>query len=279
MGTIIFSLSLFAVAQLLTYIGQRNKFHHHYSRLSKPPHIHETDIVLHGRQSGISTEEIERILNKRFSYYTFLNADQQRIFLKRIQKFISRKIFIIKDDEGFKEMPVLVSAAAVQLTLGLKDYLLPFYKYIRIYPEEYFGDTLKVLAGNVQDNTISVAWNHLLKGFEHASDGANVGLHEMSHALYFQKIIIEQNIAYRFSKKYNRLLSECRSALEDENKGRVNLYSDYATTSLQEFWAESVELFFEKPEALQRNFPHVFNAMMLVLNQNPSNKAAPVINS
>lgn len=44
--------------------------------------------------------------------------------MKRLHKFLVSKTFIIKDDEGFKEMPVLVSAAAVQLTLGLKLYLL-----------------------------------------------------------------------------------------------------------------------------------------------------------
>lgn len=176
-------------------------------------------------------------------------------------------------------MPVLVSATAVQLTFGLRDYQLPFYKYIRIYPAEYFGETLKVLAGNVQDNTITIAWNHLLKGLENTSDGANVGLHEMSHALYFQKTIIEQNSARRFIEKYNGLLSECRSAFEDEVKGHVNLYTDYATSSLQEFWAESVELFFEKPVELQATFPLVYAAMMRVLNQNPLNKESPVINS
>ena len=174
-------------------------------------------------------------------------------------------------------MPVLVSATAIQLTFGLKNYLLPFYKYVRIYPEEYFGDTLKILAGNVQDNTITVAWNHLLKGLENEWDGANVGLHEMSHALYFQKMVIEQEFKHKFSKRYNQLLSECRSAYEDEVKGRVDLYSEYANTNLQEFWAESVELFFEKPAAMQQCYPSVFDAMKKVLNQNPLNSESPVM--
>ena len=34
-------------------------------------------------------------------------------------------------------MPVLISAAAIQLTFGLKKYLLPNFKFIHIYPKEF----------------------------------------------------------------------------------------------------------------------------------------------
>jgi Mlc titration factor MtfA (ptsG expression regulator) len=189
-----------------------------------------------------------------------------------------RKYFIIKDDAVLREMPVLVSAAAVQLTFGLKDYRLPFYKYIKIYPEEYIADfSFKVLAGRVEGNTITVAWNHVLKGLADTMDGANVGLHEMSHALYIQKIVIEENYSRTFTARYNGLVNECEHAYSCEAKEEKNLYSSYADTNLQEFWAESVELFFEKPEDLNQHYPNVFHSMKVLLSQDPRNGESPLI--
>jgi hypothetical protein len=49
-------------------------------------------------------------------------------------------MFIIKASEGVREMPVLVSASAVQLTFGLPDFTLSFYRYIRIYPAEFVSE-------------------------------------------------------------------------------------------------------------------------------------------
>ncbi len=192
---------------------------------------------------------------------------------------MSKKTFIIKDDEAFREMPVLASASAIQLTFGLKQYLLPFYKYIRIFPEEYFGDhSFKILAGNVQGNTISIAWSHFLKGYENDKDGSNVGMHEMGHALYFQKLVIEENYLKRFTTQYNHLITECREAHALEIAEQKDLYSNYANQDLQEFWAESIELFFEKPAHLNNTYPEIFKAMSLLLNQNTLNITCPLLN-
>ena len=221
---------------------------------------------------------MHNILSKRNGYYQDIDDKLKKKFLNRLVKFISKKTFIIKDDEAFKEMPVLVSASAIQLTFGLKQYLLPFYKYIRIFPEEYFGDnSFKILAGNVQGNTISIAWNHFLKGYENEKDGSNVGMHEMGHALYFQKLVIEENYAKRFTTQYNHLMTECSEAHAHEVAERKNLYSSYANQNLDEFWAESVELFFEKPAELQDMYPEIFKAMSLLLNQNTLNSVTPIL--
>ena len=278
MGFFVFFASAALVYFLVDRIAARRRKHVQLSASCPPPQITDTDIVLRGRDVAVTDADLHRILTKRFPYYLPLDLELKARFRQRLQKFMHQKTFIIKDDEGFKEMPVLVSAAAIQLTFGLKNYLLPFYPYIRIYPEEYFRDgSFTVLAGNVQGNIITVAWNHLLKGLENPADGANVGLHEMSHALYFQKLVVEERFAKKFTKQYNHLLSESRTAFEDELKGRVDLYSDYANKDMQEFWAESVELFFEKPAELKRCYPAVYEKMTVLLNQDPLNKENPVI--
>ena len=259
-------------------VRERNRRFIRYTNASTPPQVSETDIVYKGTELPLGIEEITNILSKHCKFYSHLNDGLKQKFLKRVQKFMRKKMFIIKDDEGFKEMPVLISATAIQLTFGLKHYLLDFYKYIRIYPKEYIADhSLKVLAGNVHNNTITVAWNYFLKGNDNCTDGSNLGLHEMSHALYFQKMVIDGDFTPDFSKKYNSLLAECREAAQLEIEAHKNIYSEYADTDLQEFWAESVEIFFEKPNNLKENYPSVYEAIKILLNQDPLNTVNPIL--
>lgn len=256
----------------------RTQKQNYYTRICPPPEVLPTELSIHGKNLNISASQLDRILKKRFPYYRHLAEELQLRFLIRLQDFMKRKHFIIKNNEGVKEMPVLVSAAAIQLTFGLASYLFPFYKYIRIYPEEYFREnSFKVLAGNEQGNIISVAWNHFLNDYEKPDDGSNVGLHEMSHALYIQKMVIEEGWARKFSKNYNCLLIASKKACQAEAIGISNLYSLYADSDLQEFWAESVELFFEKTRELQQHYPNVYEAMKVLLNQDPANPSQPVI--
>lgn len=54
----------------------------------------------------------------------------------------------------------------------------------------------------------------------------------MSHALYFQKMVIEENYAKKFTTQYNLLLTECDKAFQMEAAGTKDLYSVYANTNL-----------------------------------------------
>ncbi len=264
--------------KLWAYHGKKTMLHRHYTGLCGVPAKHESDIIFAGSQLTLPPADVHKILMKRFEYYKHLQMHLQQKFIERLQNFMRQKEFIIKDDEGFKDMPVLTSAAAIQLTFGLKEYLLPFYQYIRIYPEEYCSEEeLKILMGNVRNNVISIAWNHLLKGYAVSNDGSNVMLHEMGHALYIQKMAIDNNFAKTFAKKFNALMEHCTHACAHEVAGSKNLYSDYAEANLQEFWAESVELFFEQPELFNHHHPLVYHAMQLLLQQDPLKKSNPVI--
>jgi Mlc titration factor MtfA (ptsG expression regulator) len=279
MEPIVLSVLLFAFAGTLTYLDQRTKRHRYFTRICGKPRIEKTDIVFHGSDIDWSHEQLHEILSKRFPYYTALDPLLQKKFRLRLHKFMRGKIFIIKDNNGVKDMPVLVSASAIQLTFGLRYYHLPFFKYVRIYPEEYFSERefFKVLAGNVQQNVISIAWNHVLNAYSDPADGVNTPLHEMSHALYIQKLVIDKDYSKKFNTRYKSVIDECRKAYRYESSGRKDLYSDYAQTNPQEFWAESVELFFEKHEELRRQYPQVYRSMVKLLNQDPADRSYPLL--
>jgi Mlc titration factor MtfA (ptsG expression regulator) len=221
-----------------------------------------------GSNLDLKHSDIEFILEKYFPYYRNLEQHLQFRFFDRTTKFMYSKDFLIYSNEPFKEMPVLISAAAVQISFGLDEFELPHYKYIRVHREEYFADhSLRILAGNVEGDCITLAWTHLLKGFYDYEDGSNVGLHEMAHALYYQEMIVEKDEP-DFINHFSLLMNDGEGVLQ-QKQCPYNLYSAYAFTNLQEFWAVSVELFFEKAHPLQKAYPNIFYHLQNLLKQNP----------
>lgn len=232
-------------------------------------------LVYSGKNLNFSVGELRNILFKYHPYFEQLNPQLQEIFIERLQAFMQQKIFIIHAKEGYKEMPVLLSAAAVQITFGLDNYLLPYFKYLQIHPKEYFAkNSLRVLAGHVHSNSITIAFNHLLEGYEDYTSGCNVGLHEMAHALYYQEIIVNNSNDKNFEYYFQKIMQEGTELYEERHLNK--LYSDYAFKELQEFWAESVELFFERPNDLEYHFPEIFEFMKNILNQNPKQPKFPL---
>jgi Mlc titration factor MtfA (ptsG expression regulator) len=46
-----------------------------------------------------------------------------------------------------------------------------------------------------------------------------------------------------------------------------DFYTDYALNDLHEFWAESVEIYFEKATEMKAQFPSLYYAISNLLNQ------------
>jgi Mlc titration factor MtfA (ptsG expression regulator) len=226
-------------------------------------------LTYYGGELKFFDDELQKVLDKHFPYYTRLDDTGKEKFLHRLKKFISEKIFVIHDESGFKEMPILISASAIQISFGLDKYLLPYFSHIHIFPEEFIGyhPTLRLLEGNVSGHSVNLSWKHFLNGYKFPQNGQNVGLHEFAHAFYYQYFEVGENIEKDFVARFP-LFDACgNKAFQQEQQPGNNLYSDYALTNFQEFWAESVEVFFEKPVILKAMYPDLFEAMKEILKQ------------
>ncbi len=229
-----------------------------------------------GAELNFTDGEIDNALTKRFPYYTALNLIEKERFIHRVKNFIADKIFYIYDESGFKEMPILISAAAIQLTFGLKKYLLPYFKNIHVYHEEFFRSNnmgICFLEGNVSSNNINLSWKHFLKGYEKNNDGQNVGLHELAHALYYQTFVVGQNVDDDFRNSYNNFIDSGNKVYNTEKTVAGGLYSEYAVTDFQEFWAESAEIYFERPAELKELYPALYDVIKNLLNQDLLNQS------
>jgi hypothetical protein len=108
-------------------------------------------LVYPGISLNFSDKLLTETLNKRFPFFNLLNESDKLKFLRRLKRFIALKTFIIHDSSGFKEMPILISATAIQVSFGLDKYLLPNFDTFNIYPAEFLGTQpfIRFLIGNV----------------------------------------------------------------------------------------------------------------------------------
>lgn len=225
-------------------------------------------LIYKGDELKFSDDEVHTVCNKYNQYYQKLNADKQPGFIERVQEFIRSKDFYICSPKGYKEMPILISASAVQITFGLKDFLLPYFSNIIIHPEEYFAyDPFRILVGNVQGHSISLSWKHFLQDYQNPTDGKNVGLHEMAHALQVQYLFRNPKRSNTFKEDYEHYDRIDDDVLNAEKTSGKRLFDENALRNKNEFWATSVELFFEKPVALKTQYPNLYESLRIVLNQ------------
>lgn len=230
------------------------------------------DAVVHkyeGHKMLFAEKEYHDTLSKYSTYYNGLaDADKER-FIGRTRKFIADKLFILHTNETYKEMPILVAASAIQLSFGLDKYLFTHYRYIHIYPEEFLRTrpVLCFLQGNVSGRSIRLSWKHFLQGIQNHVDGQDVGLHEMAHALYYQAFVVEEHTDKDFRRFFTNFNDDGNKVYLAEQALDAGLYSKYAMQNFQEFWAESVEIFFEKPALLREKYPELFQALKMILGQ------------
>jgi Mlc titration factor MtfA (ptsG expression regulator) len=207
-------------------------------------------------------------ITKHLSYYTHLSKNGKLRFLKRVHYFKTSKTFHFTGMEPRPEIPVLVSAAAVQLTFGLRAYHLPFFKNIYILPDAYKTKEFnELVVGHVSVEGIFISWKYFLRGFEDNTDGINTALHEMAHALRHQ--MKEFGIDKEFKTDFAKYTRQYGPVLIEALLNRRSFLRSYAFTNFEEFWAVSVEAFFELPAGLRKQLPRIYQALCEVLNQDP----------
>jgi len=210
------------------------------------------------------------MLNVHIHYYRLLPEIQKRRFMQRVVTFMQSKQFRYVNIEKTDEMPLLVSAAAVQLTFGLEEYLLDHFRVIYILKEDYrYGAYSMPFMGHVDSSGIYLSWNNFLRGFENYSDAHNVGIHEMAHALAYVNFMSDNGHDDHFRAEFRNFSKIARPIFNRMQQGEINLLDGYAATNYNEFWAVCAETFFEKPRQMCDQLPDLYEAMTGLLRQNP----------
>jgi MtfA peptidase len=215
------------------------------------------------------------IVSRYFKYYNRLGLDEQRKFLFRTYQFQQSKHFHYIEVEATAEMPILVSAAAVQLTFGLEKFKLSYFDDIFILRDDYhYGFYSRPFMGHVDQTGIYLSWDNFIKGISGKTFNCNVGLHEMGHALAYVNFVTRTEEDKHFKNGFTDFSKVARPIFTAMQEGGRNLLGDYAATNYHEFWAVSVEVFFENPVQFRHELSDLYEAMARVLNQDPLNFAS-----
>ena len=212
------------------------------------------------------------IVSRHIKYYNRLGLEEQRKFLFRTHLFKRSKHFHYIEVEEDESMPVLISAVAVQLTFGLDKFMLNYFNDIFVLRDDYhYGMYSRPFMGHVDQSGIYLSWDNFMKGLKGQTPNCNVGLHEMGHALAYVNFITQTEEDKNFKKEFLSFSKIARPVFAAMQEGEKNILGDYAGTNYHEFWAVSVEMFFESPVRLKHELPELYEAMCRVLNQDPLN--------
>jgi Mlc titration factor MtfA (ptsG expression regulator) len=176
------------------------------------------------------------------------------------------------------DMRLLISAIAVQITFGLRSYMMREFTKILVYPRAYFNEMAKRYhKGEVNPNGIVVlSWEDFYEGIRIPDDDLNLGLHEFAHVLALQRL---NNRAFKdlyFAAAFDKLMGNLKSPLFRSAIQRRLKLRRYALTNPMEFFAVATEAFFENPIVMYQNnhimyqlFEEMYNQNLIDLYQRP----------
>jgi Mlc titration factor MtfA (ptsG expression regulator) len=211
------------------------------------------------------------VIGSLFTYFNELPAEPKRKFVKRVFQFRANKKFHFIGLERNEDIEILVSASAIQVTFGLNNYMMSFFKDIYILADAYqTGPEEEFYIGHVAPDGIYLSFKHFLYGYLHnGSDNTNVAVHEMAHALVHNNVFAQYGADKHFRLNYEKFSSTTGPILADVITNRRSYLRSYAFSNIHEFWAVSVEAFFVNPAGLKKNMPELYDVLCRVLNQDP----------
>lgn len=213
------------------------------------------------------------ILEQQFKFYNKLTPKHKIYFEHRVASFIIDKHFIGRDNlHVTEEMKVLISATAVMLTFGFRDFYIGLINKIFIYPEEFYSNMNQDYHKgefNPRLETLVLSWKDFKKGFEIEKDKLNLGIHEFAHAIHLNSMKERDVSSTIFSDSFKEL-TELLANTETLRKDLINseYFREYAYTNQYEFLAVIIESFIESPEDFKTQFPEIYSKTRQMLNFN-----------
>ena len=217
------------------------------------------------------SEKEQQLIADNIPIYSRLPERYRQKCNDRIVWFRSRKKFIFYGKvEKQNELILIMSAAAVLMTLGLRNYrmLRSLFRVI-VYPTSYYSRIKRrhhLGEYNPNLKTLVLSADKIWEGFEIPNDNINLTIHELAHALSFEMLKKNSWEARRFRVGIKKI-----RGLFDKEEFRKQIVStryfrEYGMTDLQEFFSVAVENYFETPSVFHYDFPELFDIIQRMLN-------------
>lgn len=264
-GLVLFLLLLFIKKIITSILDSLEMTYTFFTK--RPAFVHLYPFI-----KKLNSHQID-VLKKQFTFYNRLDAKNQKYFRHRLAVFIENKQFIGKDDFLITEdVKVLISATAIMLTFGFRDFIIKSIKNIIIYPTQYYSEINKVYHKgefNARLKTLVLSWDNFIEGHSIEDDKLNLGIHEFAHAIHYNSMNQEDINSIIFVDTFNELRNNLSiNAVFKQKLITSKLLRSYAFTNDSELLAVIIETFIETPEEFRRLFPEIYNQVKQMLNFN-----------
>ncbi|OYT11255.1 MAG: hypothetical protein B6I18_04790 [Bacteroidetes bacterium 4572_112] len=230
----------------------------------------------------IREKEADKILENHLPFYAKLTSVYKAEFRKRVYRFIRNKTFRGGKDFKIKfEHIVAVTGSAIQISFGNDNYLLPKFNTIIIYEKVYQNPMTKNYhRGEVNPTAgiIVVSWKDFVYGYSTDEDNLNVGLHEMAHAYYFDIIKSRKDVVTNYDLLSKYMFISEKEIIKIRNQ-HSTLFRNYAGDNIFEFFAVSIEYFFEDGKEFRIKLPNLYRHLCVLLNQDSAEEKARGFNT
>ena len=215
------------------------------------------------------SEPMAAMLMKYFPFYKKLSAANKKRFRSRTQMYLEARGFYGKlggdDDPVPHDIKTIISANAVMMTFGKKDFILdPFervFLYLQAFPSPQFPEHIHASEIELEDNVMIFSAEHINFSFREPSKYYNIVLHEYAKA-------------YRFvNKKYDYPVFDERIW----NGFSKDVILKFMNLPDVEAYPVSVNFFFYYPEKFKEVLPDVYEKYKTIFNLDPMNGTDPVI--
>jgi MtfA peptidase len=229
-----------------------------------------------------------KIIKRNVAFFVRLSVADQAELLGHAQILLHEKNFEgCAGVEITDEIRVTIAAQAGLLLLHRKTDYFPRLLTILVYPSSYLADENRPITAEIWEEgktfrsgetarvmgSMVLAWDAVQAGAADPSDAKNVVLHEFAHQLDYENLAAdgtpglatrEQQTSWR-----NVMKTEFASLRAAGDTGIPTLLDTYGATNPAEFFAVSVEAFFERPAALRSAHPRLYIELQRYFNQNP----------
>src|SRR6266568_4486129 len=237
-----------------------------------------------------------KLIQRHVIFFPRLSASDRAELLGHVQVFLAEKRF--EGCGGFTitdEVRVTIAAQACLLLLHRKTDYFPGLLTILVYPLTYVVEEKRQVGEHLWEEgvvsrlgetgrrmgSLVLSWGAVKHGVADLSDGKNVVFHEFAHQLDFENHAADgvpglatpqQQLAWAAVMR-----SEFASLRAADETGVPTLLDTYGAKDPAEFFAVSVEAFFELPRALRARYPKLYEQLRNYFQQDPVEYSAETI--
>jgi Mlc titration factor MtfA (ptsG expression regulator) len=223
------------------------------------------------RQAFRLPDNTRQLLLDNVTFYSNLNANDQRLFEARIKDFLSyvtvRGIDVEIDDLD----RLLVASSAIILIFSFPDWRYNNISEVLLYKGAFTRDfgtegpdrnILGMVGEGALHRVMILSKPSLRASFQNSHDGQHTPLHEFAHLLDKADGAVDGVPEYLLSQAQS--LPWIKKVQETIRTMRADGHSDidlYGATNDAEFFAVITEYFFERPQQLKEHHPELYELL------------------